>query len=99
MCVREHILDVPFGVVKTNGIDLLSINEKPSYGFMVNAGIYVINPSLISLINHSEYLDMPALMQRCQDKDKRVTACPIHEYWIDIGRPESLKQAFAEWSS
>ena len=48
LCVRETT--VPFGVVQTEGVELVSFNEKPTYTHLVNAGIYIINPSYSSLL-------------------------------------------------
>ena len=31
------------------------------------------------------------------DLDKKIVACPIHEYWIDVGRPETLEEANMSW--
>ena len=98
MSVRENITTVPFGVVKTNGVDLISFEEKPSYKQLVNAGVYVVEPSLLKLIAPNESIDMPSFLQRIQQYGHRVVVCPIHEYWIDIGRPETLQEAYATWN-
>ena len=47
VCVKEHAIEVPFGVVKIKNECVEKIDEKPSKVFHVNAGIYVINPKLI----------------------------------------------------
>ena len=97
MCVREYTATVPFGVVQTNGVDLESFIEKPSYTYFVNAGVYIINPKLLSLISENQKIDMPTLLQNAQEAGHRISVCPIHEYWLDIGRPETLSQAHNEW--
>ena len=97
LCVREHELTVPFGVVQTNGVELAGFKEKPTYRYLVNAGIYVIDPQLLPLLPSHQYTDMPSFLQLAQEAGHRVAACPIHEYWLDVGRPESLKQAHQEW--
>lgn len=99
MCVREHLITVPFGVVRAQGVDLESFEEKPSYRKMVNAGVYVIDPQLLSLLPPDQPTDMPTLLIQAKQAGYRVAVCPIHEYWIDVGRPESLKQAHEEWNS
>lgn len=99
LCVREHEQTVPFGVVQTNGVDLAGFVEKPTYRDQVNAGVYVINPELISLLPPHQFTDMPTLLLSAQDAGHRVIVCPIHEYWIDVGRPESLKQACFDWTT
>ncbi len=98
ICVREHREAIPFGVVLTEGMKLLEIEEKPIYSFMVNAGIYIIDPKLIELTNEDGPTDMPTLLTSASSSGYIVNACPIHEYWIDIGRPSTLKQASNEIS-
>ncbi len=97
LCVREHEVTVPFGVVQTNGVDLAGFEEKPTYRHNVNAGVYVIDPLLISLLPANQYTDMPTLLTTAQEFGHRVAVCPIHEYWLDVGRPESLEEAHATW--
>lgn len=95
--VREHITTVPFGVVQTKGVELAGFEEKPSFRQLVNAGVYVINPQLLPLLPPHQPTDMPTLLRSAQQAGHRVAVCPIHEYWIDVGRPETLYQAHQEW--
>ena len=97
LCVREHELTVPFGVVQTKGVELAGFEEKPTYRHLVNAGVYVIDPQLLPLLTPHQSTDMPSLLQAAQRAGYRVAVCPIHEYWIDVGRPETLQQAHREW--
>lgn len=99
LCVREHTTTLPFGVVQTNGVELAGFKEKPSYRQLVNAGVYVINPQLLSLLPPCQPTDMPMLLQSAQHAGHRVAVCPIHEYWLDVGRPETLKQAHLDWQT
>ncbi len=98
LCVREHELTVPFGVVQINGVELAGFEEKPIYRHLVNAGVYVISPSLLPLLPPHQFTDMPSLLQAAQELGHRVTVYPIHEYWLDVGWPEALEQAHREWS-
>ena len=97
LCVREHELTVPFGVVQTKGVELAGFVEKPTYRNKVNAGIYVIDPQLLPLLPPHQFTDMPSLLLAAQLAGHRVAVCPIHEYWLDVGRPESLLKAHREW--
>ena len=36
---------------------------------------------------------MPTLINNAQENGSFVAVCPIHEFWIDVGRPETLKEA------
>ena len=91
--VTEIEFNLPYGVVETEGIKLNGFQEKPSYRKLINAGIYVLNPNLISLIKSEEYLDMPNLFEEANLNDKLIIVYPLHEYWIDVGLPEKLKEA------
>lgn len=93
MAVRLHEWQNSFGVVQTNGIDIIGYEEKPVSRSYINAGVYVINPSAISLMTSSGPYDMPMLFESIQEKEGRVIAYPIHEQWLDVGRPEDLSKA------
>ena len=99
LCVREHTITVPFGVVQTQGIELASFEEKPSYRQLVNAGVYMIDPKLLPLLPPHQATDMPTLLQGAQESGHRVAVYPIHEYWIDVGRPETLSSAREDWAN
>ena len=98
ICAREHKLSSPYGVIKVQGIKFKSMIEKPSFSQLVNAGIYVVNPNVIKKIKPNQYLDMPELINLNQKSKKNIIVYPVHEYWIDIGKPESLNKADFEWN-
>ncbi|GFM38107.1 nucleotidyltransferase family protein [Desulfovibrio psychrotolerans] len=99
MCVREYELQIPFGVVHTDGERLTAIDEKPMHNFFVNAGIYVLNPDVLAMIPKGGFFDMPDLFKMLI-ADNRMTACfPLREYWLDIGRLDDFQRAEAEYVS
>ena len=99
LCVNEHSLTMPFGVVQTNGVELASFTEKPTFKHLVNAGVYLIDPKLLYLLPPDKHTDMPTLLDSAKKAKHKVVVCPIHEYWLDVGKPESLLQAHREWPS
>lgn len=99
LCVQEQEMIFPYGVVEVNGMSLRNFNEKPTYKHLVNTGIYVLNPSILKLIKNIKFIDMPDLLELAKLKNMTVNVYPIHEYWLDIGLPESLKKASSEWST
>lgn len=98
VCVREYDFQVPYGVVNRDGYKVKSIVEKPVHNFFVNAGIYILDHTIINNINGGEYLDMPNLLEQCISEGEQVSMFPIHEYWLDIGRIEEYEKAQAEIS-
>lgn len=97
LCVREHSHTIPFGVVETDGCYLSGLDEKPTYSYYVNAGVYVINPSLLGLIPRSDQTDMPNFLMSALNHGHRIATCPIHEFWLDVGRPETFTEAINQW--
>lgn len=97
--VRPYRVSIPFGVVDICGGRIAAVNEKPEFEHFVNAGIYVLSPEALSLIKKNEYLDMPTLIQTALLKDMRVVPFFLHEYWLDVGRPEDYAQANEEFNS
>lgn len=93
ICVRKHDVEIPYGVVETNNGTINSIIEKPVKNFFVNAGVYVLDQDLVQKVDGSSYLDMPDLIQSQLNAGQCISAFPIHEYWIDIGRTEDYKSA------
>lgn len=93
MAIGIHELQHPFGVVQTKGIEITGFEEKPVYRSHINAGVYVMDPEVLNFLRFGERLDMPMLFERLQKKLMRMIAYPMHESWLDVGRPDDLIQA------
>lgn len=96
MCIRQYGYQVPYGVVKIDKNSLVDIEEKPLQQFFVNAGIYVLDPSVLKLIPKDTYFDMTSLIKKINDN--KVAVFPIREYWLDIGRIEDFNRANSEYN-
>ncbi len=97
MCVREYVMQVPFGVAKLDKHRLVSIEEKPKQHFFVNAGIYLLEPSALDLIAPNQRLDMNELLEELLRRKQQVNVFPIREYWLDVGRETDLEKANKEY--
>lgn len=86
MAVRQYDLQVPYGVVECQGTSVRRMSEKPTLGFLVNAGIYLLEPSVHEFIPTGERFDMTELIQRLLDGGRSVVGFPIREYWLDVGQ-------------
>lgn len=96
MCVREYDFTVPYGVVETSGRHVTAITEKPVHRFYVNAGVYVLSPSVVSGVKANAKIDMTELAERLIKAERDVSMFPIHEYWLDVGRPDDFLRAQEE---
>jgi dTDP-glucose pyrophosphorylase len=93
MAVRLHEWQHPFGVVRTRGVDIVGFEEKPVSRSHINAGIYVLEPQTLDAIARDEPCDMPTLFARLQEMPVRTIVYPMHEPWLDVGRPDDLARA------
>lgn len=99
MAVRMHEWQHPFGVVQTRGIEIVGFEEKPVARSHINAGVYALEPEALNLLSQDAHCDMPTLFERLQAKAMRTVAYPMHEPWLDVGRPDDLNRANTENSN
>lgn len=92
--VARHEVDIPFGVVRQDEEGLFDrIDEKPRVSHFVASGIYVLNPTFAALVPGDRPMDMPELLNQGRALGLTIGLFPIHEYWIDVGRPHDLETA------
>jgi dTDP-glucose pyrophosphorylase len=96
ICVREYEHRVPYGVVRGDGSQVVSMVEKPVYKEFINAGIYVLSPAILNVVEPGRHIDMPTLLGEIIKNQNSVNMFPIHEYWLDIGRLEDFQRAQVE---
>lgn len=80
-------IKIPYGIVESgkNG-ELLRLKEKPELLFMINTGMYVIEPIVFESINKNEYLDITTLIENVKNKSLKVGVFPVSDKsWTDIG--------------
>ena len=96
IAVRLYEFSVPYGVIKTEGVAVTGISEKPVFRQFINAGIYLLNPSVTRLIPNGEPFDIPDLIDHLLKAGRPVVSFPIREYWLDIGKEDQYNQAKAD---
>ena len=88
-----HTVEVPYGVLRVEGDQLAAIEEKPRLDFLVNAGVYVVDPAVIPLIPRERAFDATELIPLLKRAGRTVVAFPIREYWLDVGRDGDFHRA------
>ena len=90
---KEYI--IPYGTCELNGDGHLShINEKPKYDFLINTGLYVLNPDILQLIPKNKFYHITHLIEDIKKSGKKVGVFPVDDdAWIDIGQWEEYKNA------
>lgn len=87
VCSMKDVV-IPYGVIKTddNGA-IKEMIEKPSFSFLINTGLYMIEPEVLDDLKDGEFIHLPDLAQRYMDKGEKVGVFPVSEKaWLDMGQ-------------
>ncbi|MDT4288730.1 nucleotidyltransferase family protein [Methylomonas sp. MO1] len=98
LCVRQYEYQIPYGVVRLEQQRVVGIEEKPLQSCLANAGIYVLDHSLINSIAMQQKLDMPTLLNQQVAAGEIVSMFPVNDYWLDIGREADFLRAQGEFA-
>lgn len=87
VCSMKDIV-IPYGVVETDNDGMITqMKEKPGFSFLINTGLYMIEPEVIDDIQDGEFIHLPDLAQRYLDRGEKVGVFPISEKaWMDMGQ-------------
>jgi dTDP-glucose pyrophosphorylase len=90
---KEYI--IPYGTCELNENGHLShIYEKPKYNFLVNTGLYVLNPDILEMIPKNKFYHITNLIEDAKNQGKKVGVFPIDDDdWIDVGQWAEYKNA------
>lgn len=85
---------IPYGVVNIDGDGQVdSLSEKPEMNFLVNTGVYVLEPDVLGMIPKEEFMHITDLIQMCIDQEKKVGVYPVTEKsWEDMGELAGMEE-------
>lgn len=93
MATISYNFAVPFAILEIEGDRVNGLQEKPSFNYSANAGVYIMKRSLMGRITPGEYLDAPDFISELIADGLKVSHFPIDGTWIDIGSPADFKHA------
>lgn len=84
---------VPYGIVKIdNESNVLEIVEKPEYDYLVNTGMYILEPECLYDIPENTFYHITELINQYIEKGERVGVYPVSENsWLDMGQFEEME--------
>lgn len=85
---------IPYGTIKTdeNG-QLKELIEKPDFDFLINTGLYLIEPEFLKKIPENTFIHITDVIQNCIDEGLNVGVFPVsQENWMDMGQLEELEK-------
>lgn len=80
-------VQIPYGVIET-GVDglMIGLQEKPDFTYMINTGVYILQPELIDEIPEGEFYHITDLIEKVKASGGRVGCFPVSDdAWHDIG--------------
>lgn len=85
---------IQYGVLHTKEQGIVtSMEEKPQLSYMINTGMYVINPEFLDWIPEGRVFHMTDLVKMMIEKGNKVGIYPINENsFLDMGEFEEMKK-------
>ena len=93
MAAVPYTVSVPFAIMHMNKDHVVGLEEKPTYNYFANAGVYLIARDLLQRMAKGEYLDAPDFISSYIADGGMVGCYPIEGTWIDIGSPDDYRYA------
>ncbi len=93
VATTPYEVKIPYGVIETEGEEIKTLKEKPTYTYYSNAGIYIFKREHIDLIPKNGFFNATDLLETLIAKGKKVLHYPILGYWLDIGKPDDFEKA------
>ncbi|MBE5924470.1 MAG: CBS domain-containing protein [Lachnospiraceae bacterium] len=93
VCSMKDVV-IPYGVVETDEDGMITeMQEKPGFSYLINTGLYMIEPEVINDIKEGEFIHLPELAQRYLDQGQKVGVFPISEKaWMDMGQFNEMEK-------
>jgi dTDP-glucose pyrophosphorylase len=88
-------VNIPYGILEMHNGVLKNFVEKPRYDVLINTGVYVLEPEVLSLIPEDTATDMDSLI-RAVAKTGKVSVYPIQSGWFDTGQWEEYRNTIKE---
>lgn len=93
IAVIPYQVSVPFAILQTDGNDVLALDEKPTYSYLANAGIYIVGNDLLRALPTDRRTDATDLIDRAIADGRRVVYHVIDGTWLDVGSPSDFARA------
>ena len=88
-----YSVSVPFAIMRMQGNRVKKLEEKPTYNYFANGGVYIMRSELLGKIRKGEFLDAPDFIMNLIKEGKHVGSFHIDGTWIDIGSPDDYRLA------
>lgn len=90
---------IPYGVCEIGaGGRLKGVREKPEYDFLVNTGLYVMDPDVVNDIPKNKLYHATDLIADYVRRKKKIGVYPVSEKsWFDMGEWQEFQKMFKKF--
>lgn len=93
MCSVPYTVSVPYAILNIEGERVKGLEEKPSFNYLANAGVYLMKRETLARLKRGEYMDAPDFIATLIAGGAVIASFTIEGRWIDIGSPEDYRYA------
>jgi NDP-sugar pyrophosphorylase family protein len=84
---------VPYAVLEMTEGRVVALNEKPTYTYYSNGGIYLMKKKVLEVIPGNSLYNATDLVEELLRRGKKVNSYPLTSYWLDIGQLGDFEKA------
>lgn len=93
MAAVPYSVSVPYAILSTDEERVLGFEEKPTYNYFANAGVYIVRREALGSLDGRTRVDATDFIDSLLASGRKVSYFPIDGTWIDIGSPDDYRMA------
>ena len=86
-------VNIPYAVLQTDNGNIKSLNEKPTYTYYSNGGVYLFKKEALKYIPKNKFFNATDLVVKLIKQQLKVISVPFSGYWLDIGKHNDFEKA------
>ncbi len=94
MVLSEYDANIPYGVVEIDEENnYKNVTEKPTFQYLINTGVYIVNSRVIEDMPENTMLNFPDIIEMYKQQGKKIGCYVIKESaYMDMGQFEELEK-------
>lgn len=94
MVLSEYRQTIPYGVVSVdNKNNYEGVTEKPTLQYLINTGVYIVNPRVIEELPENTAVGFPDIIEKYKQAGERIGCYIVNELaYMDMGQFEELEK-------
>lgn len=94
MILAEYNSKIPYGVVSIDEENNYEgVTEKPTYKYLINTGVYIVNPRVVEEIPDNTVMNFPDIIERYKEAGEKIGCYIVNESaYMDMGQFEELER-------